>query len=515
MTHDHRHHRHELAAISHDMDELEALVLLAELERDVIALEAAADRNVPDATRPLSKAEWDAGVRFGVIDARTQRLADDGLAATNILAQRLADAMETELADAGSVADVQARTAMWASPLIGSLPAGVSRDDVSKATAGVQDVLTQAWDGGAADVRAEYEYQGAAGLPDVGPAIPPSMVVTLAGAALAVVTHRVSRMLGVAATTARETAVTDPRAAAQQVVTAARTVSTDGTRDLARQGVHQATAAARAEQASSPRMPAIKEIYASELLDRRTCDPCGAIDGSRYGSLDEARVDYREQGGFRQCEGGLRCRGTLVFVHASESEPTLQTPGDVPPPAGTSPAGPASPSSPGGGGNPPSPPRVGRFAEDPTGPQRRPAFDDLDTDGLIDEDISRLAGYETDVARWQEQASGVDLRSVRPRAEMFPHSEGFATPDVVDVISRRTFEYASSSSAKTIRVTVRDKRRQSANLLLLVESRRSPMLGAMGDELRKAAARYGAQYDSMTLLWRQPGGPIEQLPWRS
>lgn len=508
----HHEHRPDPHA-DRDLDELEVWVLLAELERDVIALEADAGRNVPGATRPLTRAEWDAGIRFGVIDERTQLLAGRALAATDRLAEQTATAMEAALADAGSPDDVRALTAAWASPLATGLPEGLTPAGIEQAARDVEAVLAQAWDAGAGDVRAEYEYQGATGLPDTGPAMPPPVLLSLAGAAAAVVTHRVTRALGAAADAARASGAPTASVVAREAVQAARDVSVAGTRDLARQGVHQATSAARSAQATVPGMPAIKEIYASELLDGNTCDPCGAIDGVRYVSIDEARVDYREAGGFRQCEGGLRCRGTLVFVHASESEPTLQTPGDVPPPT-NGPSGPNAPSGPGGGGTPPRPPRTGRFDGDPTGPPRRPSYSDLDVDGLIDADTSRLVDYEIDIARWQAAATDVQLRSVRPRAEAFPYSEGFATPDVVDVASRRTFEYASSSSAKTIRVTVRDKRKQSANLILLVEAPQSPLKGAMGSELRKAAARYSTQYDSLTLLWRQPGGPIEQLPWR-
>lgn len=53
--------------------------------------------------------------------------------------------------------------------------------------------------------------------------------------------------------------------------------------------------------------------YASELLDSNTCDPCAAIDGREYGSLEEAQTDY-PSGGFTDCDGGPRCRGTVVAV---------------------------------------------------------------------------------------------------------------------------------------------------------------------------------------------------------
>jgi hypothetical protein len=54
-------------------------------------------------------------------------------------------------------------------------------------------------------------------------------------------------------------------------------------------------------------------IYASELLDANTCEECTAIDGTEYGSVDEAEADY-PTGGYLACLGGPRCRGTLVSV---------------------------------------------------------------------------------------------------------------------------------------------------------------------------------------------------------
>lgn len=57
-----------------------------------------------------------------------------------------------------------------------------------------------------------------------------------------------------------------------------------------------------------------KEIYASELLDQNTCTACNAKDGAEYATLAAAEADY-PLGGYLDCEGGLRCRGTLVAVY--------------------------------------------------------------------------------------------------------------------------------------------------------------------------------------------------------
>jgi hypothetical protein len=58
-------------------------------------------------------------------------------------------------------------------------------------------------------------------------------------------------------------------------------------------------------------------IYASELLDLNTCSACRGKDGTEYPGLIDAEADY-PTGGYRECAGGARCRGTLVAVYNAE-----------------------------------------------------------------------------------------------------------------------------------------------------------------------------------------------------
>jgi len=57
------------------------------------------------------------------------------------------------------------------------------------------------------------------------------------------------------------------------------------------------------------------DAYSSELLDESTCEECEAIDGTEYDSLADAQLDY-PTGGYSECLGGPRCRGTIVMVYA-------------------------------------------------------------------------------------------------------------------------------------------------------------------------------------------------------
>ena len=66
-----------------------------------------------------------------------------------------------------------------------------------------------------------------------------------------------------------------------------------------------------------------KDIYASELEDVRTCENCKAIDGHKYASIEDAQMDY-VFGGYKDCAGGFKCRGTPVVICKTESTPSVQ-----------------------------------------------------------------------------------------------------------------------------------------------------------------------------------------------
>ena len=59
--------------------------------------------------------------------------------------------------------------------------------------------------------------------------------------------------------------------------------------------------------------PEASQYVASEILDRNVCGPCRQIDGTTFDSLPDATEQY-PSGGFRNCLGGIRCRGTIVAV---------------------------------------------------------------------------------------------------------------------------------------------------------------------------------------------------------
>jgi hypothetical protein len=60
-------------------------------------------------------------------------------------------------------------------------------------------------------------------------------------------------------------------------------------------------------------------LYASELLDENTCTRCTAKDGEEFDDMADAEQSY-PTGGFRDCLGGSRCRGTLVAIYDEAEE---------------------------------------------------------------------------------------------------------------------------------------------------------------------------------------------------
>jgi hypothetical protein len=129
-----------------------------------------------------------------------------------------------------------------------------------------------------------------------------------------------------------------------------------------------------ARQGAAKKVGTAAAIYASELLDRNTCGPCSMVDGHRYVDEAAALVDY-PAGIFRQCAGGLRCRGTLVYVWDTEAVPTVDEqppagpatlPPEGPPPAPPGPPPDTTPPAP----SPPAPPPAPAIEPEPPAPAR-------------------------------------------------------------------------------------------------------------------------------------------------
>ena len=68
-------------------------------------------------------------------------------------------------------------------------------------------------------------------------------------------------------------------------------------------------------------MHGYSEIWASELIDDKTCKNCAAHDGHDYTSMADALADYPEGqypgGGYKHCTSDSGCRGTLAMIRSA------------------------------------------------------------------------------------------------------------------------------------------------------------------------------------------------------
>src|SRR5206468_3445588 len=80
-------------------------------------------------------------------------------------------------------------------------------------------------------------------------------------------------------------------------------------------------------------------LYAHEMNDTHTCAPCGAVSGTLIGHTNDLTATESLYpaglfGGYVGCEGGPRCRGTVVAVWHGErgpaEEPAIPAPLAVP-----------------------------------------------------------------------------------------------------------------------------------------------------------------------------------------
>ena len=179
---------------------LDATVTVAELQRTVIAEEAAAGWNVADARRPLSDQERKAGVRFGWLAERENTLAERLTAATDPIQAIIVDWL-TDITSTLNPRQTVEVVAAAASPLSQWTPPGI--DQVTQAvTAEVSRILMDAWTAGAADVLREADTQKAT-APGVTVPMDAATSELIAGLAAQLIAARASRVLTAAVEAAR------------------------------------------------------------------------------------------------------------------------------------------------------------------------------------------------------------------------------------------------------------------------------------------------------------------------
>lgn len=309
----------------------------------------------PNARRQPTAVELRAGVRFAALDRIVVQAAGLIVRRTDVVRNAVLDGLAERLATTGAdpweaLADLDALR----DPTSGITIPGL-RDLVTETADLITDDLIEVAGQGAAEAIGEATRQGIpdAALPTLDATANPAARAAAQAHAARIAQAPATRLLNVAAEAAQRAATT-AGATGLDVVTAALDAAelTDraGVEDLARQGANVTHGIGRTEALTALDTPDV-EVYASELLDSSTCGPCAEVDGRTYDTLDDALLDYPGAGGFIGCDGGSRCRGTLVIVHGTEAPPTLDTPGSGPGPGGTPPG--QAPRGPSGTPRPP------------------------------------------------------------------------------------------------------------------------------------------------------------------
>jgi hypothetical protein len=289
-----------------EVELLEVETRLAEVEAGLLPV---------DARRDLLPHERRARVLFGQLDREVEDAAGIVARRLGIVRAAVVEAVRTAAADGSSPFDAVERLRRLADPLEPVDLPGVRQAVEDALELVVRDLYAAAFTGGES-VRAEGRRQGVR-VPELdadAPLLAADAREALVAAARRAVAAPVGRLLAVAAEEAGRVApgATTAQEVGAAAVTAAEGASTAGELDAARQAASTAHGLGRTAAVRTAPVPA--EVYASELLDRNTCEPCGRVDGRTYTSLSAALEDYPGAGGHVFCEGGARCRGTLVYV---------------------------------------------------------------------------------------------------------------------------------------------------------------------------------------------------------
>ncbi|AYD81499.1 head maturation protease [Arthrobacter phage KBurrousTX] len=292
---------------------MEETVLLAEAERTLIDAEIAAGENVPAAVRPLLPHEAAAKVRFGDIEKLTNDAVDEAAAVLDGLREVIVGSVVAEmLGDADSVTPTDATRAI--AQLNAAQPKPV-QEAVAKTAMALQGILAQVAAGAAGIVVGEAARQGV-NVKGFTPTAVADEVFKLPAAAAAL--HPWQRITG-----KLQTVFTNPSGLfrdsipREEITRELDKIPVAGSVDMAKQAVHAAHGLGRNEAAQDLNP---SEIFASEIMDGNTCKFCKEIDGHEYQSLEDALTDY-PHGGYRLCEGGTRCRGTLVYMYDEPATP--------------------------------------------------------------------------------------------------------------------------------------------------------------------------------------------------
>jgi hypothetical protein len=277
----------------------------SQAELDVMFFEFNSGLTPLGAARPMFPWELRAGTDFAGID----RDVSAAQGKTQLSLDQVRDVIAREMVTVLGEASTPAEAARLLADFAATQPPAV-REAIAAATATISEVLAELYNTGAAAVLLEGAAQGAVAVAEP----------ELAEAAELAAHARVgpawlwSKLTQVAMETGGSR-IADVTAVRESLLGA----SIRAAYDLARQATNVTYAQGRLSGIKA--MPEPVAVYASELLDGNTCTPCADIDGVQFASLADALLAYPDGGLYGRCDGGDRCRGTLVVIFSSEENP--------------------------------------------------------------------------------------------------------------------------------------------------------------------------------------------------
>ena len=298
------------------MEPLEAgaWILAAAMEKELIDHQVSTGHNVAHATRPLTPEEEAVGTRFGDLDAATDKAVTDATPATDLLydltiAAVLAEAFSTE----NDEEETGVEELLLLLLLLLSRPPAAVTDAQDIAAARMEDIITDTYTLGVTSIYNEATHQGAD--PGKPPALTPGPLILGLAAVIAAHPWRrtIERAITEYSTPARQLEGTTTRGQVKDFIT---DTSRAGTADQINQAANIAIGQGRID-ASDELDPLVDYYLASEVMDGNSCNPCRAVDGTRFPTLEEARKLYG-RGYYEQCQGGARCRGKVLAVFPAQ-----------------------------------------------------------------------------------------------------------------------------------------------------------------------------------------------------
>lgn len=284
---------------------------LAELQFNIHCLEADINNGkVPsDAHRGLLPHEIDSKVNFLAISDETNQFGDQVSKSLSTYRDQFLALLTADLLSQGSTQAIFSR--LQQIPLVGiaAIPGVVKLLDDSQSA--IKSQMLQLFRKSSERIAAEAAAQNVTIVPSETPSVESSIALDVQAKRIAQDPH-LDAFAAMANAGLTESVVQSPQLTIDTIKTAGDSLSTKSLVSYSRQAASSSIGLGRTDAIANA--PVEPDIFASELLDSHTCDPCQRVDGKQYQSIADLKKDY-PFGIYVKCLGLWLCRGTPVYVY--------------------------------------------------------------------------------------------------------------------------------------------------------------------------------------------------------